>query len=162
MASRFRVRARRLAGSAVVLGAALALVAATAAAQASSGKPPTSGKYAGKASESAVPPVSFTVSANKRTITSFTATLGYDGKCGQGGGPTFSFKVPSMAIGASGSFSGTTIAKDNAAKATIQITGVISLRSAHGTIFEPKPTFVCRPPNQKLNAFSETFSASTS
>ena len=159
MSTRFAFGARRLACSALVLSGALVLVSVTAAAQAS--KSPRSGKYVGKSSGAAAGPISFTVSAGGKKITSFTGTLGYNGKCGQGGGPDFTFKVPAMTIAANGSFSATTQGKDKAAKGTIQIKGIISKQSAHGTIVEPKPFFACRAPQQKVNPYSETFTAST-
>ena len=160
MTTRFQPGARRLACSALVLSSALVRVGATPAAQGSS-KPPKSGKYVGKSSGAAAGPVSFTVSAGGKKITSFTGTLGYNGKCGQGGGPNFTFKVPAMTIATNGSFSGATQGKDNAAKGTIQIRGIISKQSAHGTILEPKPFFACHAPDRKVNPYSETFTAST-
>jgi hypothetical protein len=152
-------RSVRLTGFAVVLTGALVVLGATPAAHGSS-KPPKSGKYVGKSSEGSAP-VSFTVSANGKKITSFTAALGYNGHCGQGGGPNFTFKVPAMTITAGGQFSTTTVGKDNAAHGTIQITGSIAKQSAHGTIAEPKPFFACHAPNQKVNPYSETFTAAT-
>ena len=159
MIIRFQCGARRLA-TVAVLGSALVLVPVVAAAEGSV-KLPKSGKYIGKSSGLSAASVTFTISPSGKKITSFVGTLAYNGRCGQGGGPAFSFKVPSMPISAGGRFSATTQGIDNATKGTIQITGIVSNRSAHGSIVEPKPFFNCTPPHQNVNPYSETFTAST-
>ena len=116
---------------------------------------PKNGSYAGTTSEKS--PITFTVAG--KSVKAITSSLGYDGKCGQGGGPGFSFVAPSAAIGAGGRFTATVTASAGSVKGVIQITGVISGSSAHGTISEPKPYFTCKAPNQKVNPYSETFSA---
>ncbi len=157
MVTGFEFGGRRLSALAVVAGALTLFVVAPLAQGAS--KPPQSGKYLGKTSETSGAPLSFTVSAAGTKITSFTASLSYNGKCGQGGGPTFAFKVPAMTIAKGGHFAATTQGADKATKGTIRITGIIATRSAHGTIVEPKPFVACRAPNQNVNSYSETFTA---
>jgi hypothetical protein len=154
MISPFQRRMKRLVIVAGVLASVLALVAVASAAS------PKSGKYVGKSSETPAAPVTFTVLGGQK-ITSFAGSLAYNGKCGQGGGPTFSFSVPSMQITAGGHFAATAQGADNATKGAIRITGIISNRSAHGSIVEPKPFFDCAAPDQKVNPYSETFTAST-
>lgn len=158
MAGKGPHRAKQIAISALLLACLLSLFGATVARGAS--KPPESGKYLGVSTASSNTAVSFTVSANGKRITSFTSSVGYNGKCGQGGGPTFAFTVPVITIAKSGHFSATAQGKDNALRGTIRISGVIAKQSAHGTIVELKPFSTCRPPNQKVNPFSETFTAS--
>jgi hypothetical protein len=93
---RFQVLARSgsvlaaLLASTLLFGAALAVAAVKA------------GKYSGVTSEGG--PVTLTISANKKTITHFNATLGYNGKCGPGGGPGLTAAPASLTIGAGGSF----------------------------------------------------------
>ena len=141
-----------------MLGSALVLVSLAAAAHGSA-KSPKSGEYVGKSSEAS--PVTFIVSPGGDKITSFVGTLAYNGKCGQGGGPGFSLKVSTIPITSGGHFSVTTQGVDNATKGTIRITGIVSSRSAHGSIVEPTPFFKCSPPHQNVNSYSETFTAST-
>jgi hypothetical protein len=59
-----------------------------------------SGRYVGETSEGS--PVAF--QAAHGAITHFTAELGYNGKCGQGGGPGLTASIPRMKIGRTGSF----------------------------------------------------------
>ncbi len=118
---------------------------------------PKQGSYSGTTSEKA--PITFKVAG--KTVKAITSSLGYNGKCGSGGGPGFSFVVPSAAIGAGGRFTVTVTAHAGSAKGVIKISGVISGSSAHGTISEPTPFFTCQAPNQKVNPYSETFSANT-
>ena len=75
----------------LVFGAALALAAVKA------------GKYSGTTSEGGT--VTLTVAANKKTITHFNAVIGYNGKCGQGGGPGLTVSPAKLTIAKNGSFS---------------------------------------------------------
>jgi hypothetical protein len=75
----------------LILGAAVALAGVRA------------GKYSGSTSEQGT--VTLTVSAGGKKITHFDATLGYNGKCGQGGGPGLTAAPAAIAIGAGGRFS---------------------------------------------------------
>lgn len=76
---------------ALVFGAALALATV---------KP---GKYSGTTSEGGT--VTLTVTANKKTITHFNASLSYNGKCGPGGGPGLTASPAKLSIAKNGSFS---------------------------------------------------------
>jgi hypothetical protein len=155
MIDRFWYRTRMPVTAAGVLGAGLVLVTAAMATW------PRSGKYVGTSSETSAAPVTFTVSVGGKKITSFVGALAYNGKCGEGGGPSFGLNVPSMTITSGGHFSATTQGVDNATKGLIRITGIVSNRSAYGSIVEPKPFFTCSAPHQKVNPYSETFTAST-
>ena len=147
----------------IALAGVTALLAATPLAQARSetaSKAPASGTYNGTTSEKST--VTFSVGKGGKTITSFVSSLAYNGKCGQGGGPGFEINVSTMMVSKSGHFSATTIGKVNAATGTIQVAGKIAGHAAAGTIVEPKPFFTCRPPHQKVNPYSESFTAKTS
>ena len=61
------------------------------------------GSYFGTTSEHGT--VTLKVVAHGPAITSFKSSLGYDGKCGQGGGPDFNVDVSRIAIGKGGKFS---------------------------------------------------------
>ncbi len=76
---------------ALLFGAALALAAVKA------------GKYSGATSEGGA--VTLTVAANKKTITHFNAVIGYNGKCGPGGGPGLTAAPAKLSIAKNGSFS---------------------------------------------------------
>jgi hypothetical protein len=117
----------------------------------------TAGAYSGTTSEHQ--PVTFTVAANRKSVRNFTSEVGYNGKCGQGGGPGFEFDIASMTLTAANTFTATVVAADNAVKSTLQISGKISGKSATGTILAPKPYFTCSAPNQKVNPYSATFTA---
>ena len=122
------------------------------------GKPPQSGNYSGKTNNSDKGPVTFTYSAAKNEITHFKSQLGYNGACGQGGGPNYTFTVAVIKLTKSHTFSTTVQGMDNAAKAAIRITGSISGTSAHGVIATVKPS-LCAPPNQSKSGYTEAFSA---
>lgn len=139
----------------VVLGAAVAALAAVSIAAASAAVP--AGSYTGTTTEKG--PISFTVAKGGTAVQSFTVALGYDGKCGQGGGPTFSVAVKSIAVAANGSFQASVTAHDNAIAAVVQVKGSISKSGARGSVSEPKPYFACHAPNQKVNPYAETFTA---
>jgi hypothetical protein len=142
--------------AALALGAAAAQAAIVATGTIGAVK---AGAYAGTTSESN--PVSFTVAANHASVTSFKASLAYNGKCGQGGGPGFEVDVAKTAISKHGTFSATVTATAGSAKGAISISGALSGSSAHGTISEHTPFFVCHAPNQKVNPYFETFTAKT-
>jgi uncharacterized membrane protein len=141
--------------SRALLLVAVSLVAAALASNACAA--PKKGSYTGTTSERS--PITFKVAGKK--VTAITSSLGYDGKCGAGGGPGFTFVAPSTTIGAGGHFTVTVTAHAGTATGVIQISGLISGSSAHGTISEPKPYFTCHAPNQKVNPYSETFTANT-
>ncbi|MHB8532487.1 MAG: hypothetical protein ACYDC2_07185 [Solirubrobacteraceae bacterium] len=93
---RFRAPGR-VACSLLLSSLIAALLSAVAAAAVSSGK------YTGRTSEGT--PVTLTVAAGGHAITHFRGELGYNGKCGPGGGPLLIPSIPgSIHVGANGSF----------------------------------------------------------
>jgi hypothetical protein len=86
-------------GRVTALALAAALVFGVALAQAAV----KAGKYAGTSSEGGA--VTLTINANGKTITHFDAILGYNGKCGEGGGPGLTAAPSALSIGNGGSFS---------------------------------------------------------
>ena len=90
----------------IVLALALTVVGIASAAK----QPPhPPGSYAGTSSENS--PVTFKVSPNGKTVLAFTTAIGYDGKCGQGGGPGFYPAIARIPIHKHGRFSTTTLFK---------------------------------------------------
>jgi len=81
-----------------LLSAAMLLLGGTLAAAAVK-----AGRYSGSTSEGGA--VTLTISANKKTITHFNALIGYNGKCGPGGGPTLTAAPVTISIGRGGAFS---------------------------------------------------------
>ncbi|HEY4896581.1 MAG TPA: hypothetical protein VII01_10875 [Solirubrobacteraceae bacterium] len=81
-----------------------------------------SGRYAGTTSEKG--PVALTISGKK--ITHFKAILGYNGKCGPGGGPGLTAAPASMTIGSNGTFSQNT---------TLSLTGISTPIHDPGRVF---------------------------
>lgn len=119
------------------------------------------GSYSGKTAKPGEVPVTFMVSANGKKILNFSTTLGYNGKCGQGGGPGYEVKVASMAITAKGSFSASVTGTFpvGAAKVKpikVKVSGHISGSSASGTVFKPGAT--CSKSNH-ADPYSESFTA---
>ena len=109
--------ARRIARCvAVALAMALALGAAAALAAV------RSGHYSGTTSEGGA--VTLTVAGGR--ITHFHALLGYNGKCGQGGGPGLTAAPVRIAIPASGRFS---------ANVTLSLTGIATPIHDPGRVF---------------------------
>lgn len=141
----------------IVIGAVGTASGYAATATIASANVAKAGAYSGTTSESE--PVSFTVAAGGTSVSALKASLGYNGKCGQGGGPGFAIDVAKASLSKSGTFTATTTGTAGSAKGAITIDGTISGGSAHGTIIEPKPYFTCRAPNQKVNPYSETFTA---
>jgi hypothetical protein len=60
------------------------------------------GKYSGSTSEGGT--VTLTISRGGRAVTHFHAEIGYNGKCGQGGGPGLTAAPSSIPIGRRGIF----------------------------------------------------------
>lgn len=94
----------------LVFGAALALASVKA------------GKYAGKTSEGGS--VTLTIAGKK--ITHFKALLGYNGKCGSGGGPGLTAAPASISIRSDGSFS---------QSVTLSLTGISTPIHDPGRVF---------------------------
>jgi hypothetical protein len=134
---------------------------ALAASHSKHAKHATPGSYSGATSKPGGVPVTFAVSANGKKVLSFKTQIGYDGKCGQGGGPGFEVKVKSMAITASGAFSATVtgtfpVAAAKVKPVKIKVSGHISGSAASGVVFEPGDT--CSN-DSHANPYSETFTA---
>jgi hypothetical protein len=89
-----RSRYLRLRG-ALAAGLLLSLILA-AVALAAKQPSPKPGSYAGTSSEKS--PVTFKVSKSGTSIESFKTALGYNGKCGQGGGPPYEIAASTIAI----------------------------------------------------------------
>ena len=127
--------------------------------------PAKSGHYLGKTSERAVASlpqatsVSFTVSTNGTEILNLSASLGYNGVCGQGGGPEYKVAVPVITLGLGGQFAASTQGVFHTLRMAIRIAGNVSGVSAHGTIAAIKLS--CPPPSSTKNPYSETFTAAT-
>jgi len=126
MGSKGIVRRGRLAAG---LGAAVALVTAGAAFAANHVSP---GTYSGTTSEHQ--PVTFKVASNGHAITNFKTTLGYNDKCGQGGGPDFNVVVSRIAIAANGKFSKKTTLKLFTTHAPGEVTGSASGSKVTGKV----------------------------
>ncbi len=112
----------------------------------------TAGPYAGMSSEKAA--VTFTVSG--RTIRSFKTTIGYNGKCGQGGGPGFNIDASKVSLAKNGTFSAT-ITLVGPGKAVPNHTGTLKGKASgskvSGTIVDLTTA------KFKCNGYTETFTA---
>lgn len=90
------------------------------------------GRYRGKSAQGE--PVSFTVSASRKTITGFTTFLD-DGNCGQVGGPGYLIKAPPIAVAANGSFKATVKGSVYGLPTVeIRVSGSLSVTGARGTL----------------------------
>jgi hypothetical protein len=132
------------------LAAATALLAGAAIADAAV----TSGSYSGTTSERI--PVTLTVSAH--ALKNLKTQIGYNGKCGQGGGPPYTIDVGTVALKSNGSFSETIVLHSFNLKAVknrkAKLTGKASGSTVHGTIAGQGFTF------NGCNGYTETFTAS--
>jgi hypothetical protein len=142
-------RTSRAAALALLLSLALASVALAA------GKAPKAGTYEGTSSEKG--PVALKVAKGGGAVVSFKTAIGYDGKCGQGGGPGFEPKVTHAPI-KKGRFSATVTFKGvvpSIPSKTGKVTGRFSGGTVTGTVVIPslKDKAGCL-------AYSETYSAS--
>lgn len=138
---------------AIALALLLSLALASVAFAAS--KAPKAGTYEGTSSEKG--PVTLKVSKGGAAVVSFTTAIGYDGKCGQGGGPGFEPKVTNAPI-KKGRFSATVTFKGEVSSVgskTGKVTGKFSGGKVTGTVVIPslKNSTGCL-------AYSETYSAS--
>ncbi|HZV24956.1 MAG TPA: hypothetical protein VFG00_01580 [Acidothermaceae bacterium] len=132
--------------AAAIIGTTVAAVAATT---------PKSGKWKGTTSEKVT--VSFSVSSNHKQVTNFVTQMGYNGKCGQGGGPGFGVHVGKMAISKKHTFAATTISKGFGRTITVKVAGSISGSKASGSVSNPASG--CAAPYTGRLAYSETFTA---
>ena len=134
--------------AAVGTAACVALAAATAAFAANR---VSAGGYSGTTSEHG--PVTFNVSSGGHAITNFKTQLGYNGKCGQGGGPGYNVVISRMTIPANGKFSKKTTLKLLQFHAPGEVTGLASGGKVTGKVVQ----FL----HGKVNkCYVETFTAS--
>jgi len=94
-------------------------------------------------------------------VMAFSTALGYDGNCGQGGGPGYTVKVASIKITSGGRFSATTTGVGpvpSVASVKIRVAGRIKAKHATGSVVEPK--HFCAAPNQTKLSYAATFTAS--
>jgi hypothetical protein len=131
------------------LSLALATVAMAA------GKAPKAGTYEGTSSEKG--PVTLRVAKGGVAVVSFKTAIGYDGKCGQGGGPGFEPQVTNAPI-KKGRFSATVTFKGEVPSIPSKkgkVTGRFSGSTVTGTVVIP---------SLKLQtgclSYNETYSAS--
>lgn len=119
-------------GPAVTLLALVLVLVAAAVAWA--GQPVKGGMYSGLNAERIQTTVK--VSSNGKKVQSFSSGLGYNGKCGQGGGPGFVVKASNVQI-QGGKFSKTvkaTFFNPAVPTPTVKITGSFTGRKVKGTI----------------------------
>jgi hypothetical protein len=122
---------------------------ATAGAALAAGKV-SAGKYFGTTSEHG--PVTFKVVAGGSAITGFKSSLGYNGKCGQGGGPSYNVNVSRIAIPANGKFAKKTTLKVLTFHAPGEVSGKATGDRVTGKILQ----FLGGKPNK---CYTETFTA---
>ena len=119
------------------------------------------GSYSGQTSEHVA--VTFKVVKKghpaRLKVKSFSTEVGYDGKCGQGGGPAYIVKANSIAVNSSGNFSKIVLSKfaNGSPGVKFKIKGHLSGGSATGSVAAQGQH--CAPPHQKKNPFAVTFSA---
>jgi len=140
-----RILGRR--GLAIALATCAAVATAGAAVAANHVDP---GFYFGTTSEHGT--VTFKVVANGAAITNFKTQLGYNGKCGQGGGPGYNVVIPRIAIPATGKFSKKTTLKLLKLRAPGEVSGTASGSKVTGKVVQ----FLHGKPNK---CYVETFTA---
>jgi hypothetical protein len=136
----------------VAVGLCALLLAATVA---WAGKPVKGASYAALSRQGE--PLSFKVSSSGKQVQGFSTFLGYNGACGQGGGPAYTVKAGTISI-RSGRFSTTTTGKGPIASVKsirVHIQGSFSGRSATVTVAE----LGIHCPRSSKNPYSETFAA---
>jgi hypothetical protein len=139
----------------------VALIAASAIAAASAvaaGGPVKGATYKGRlVQKNGSEPVSFKVARDGKHVLQFTTRLGYNGNCGQGGGPSYEVHVPSIGLSHSGAFKTTTLVKLGGFHATLLISARINGRTASGVVEEPKVH--CLPPHADAKPYQASFTA---
>ena len=142
--------------------ASAALLVLVTAAVASATAPAKNKTYSGISSERS--PISFKVASNGKHVTKFTTTIGYNGKCGAGGGAPFVVKAASISI-TNGSFHKRVTAHGPPGSTGIparkfDVSGKFSGRggkTAKGSV--AAVNLHCLPPNARKNPYSETYKA---
>ena len=109
-----------------------------------------SGSYFGTNSEHGT--VTFTVVDNGAAIKNFRTQIGYNGKCGQGGGPGYNVFISRIAIPANGKFSNKTTLKILKFHAPGEVSGKASGGKVTGKVVQ----FLHGKPNK---CYVETFTA---
>jgi hypothetical protein len=117
--------------------------------------------YSGTSSERS--PISFKVASNGKHVTSFATTIGYNGKCGAGGGAPFVVKAASISI-SKGSFHKRVTAHGPRGSGIpprkFDVSGKFSGKggkTAKGSV--AAVNLHCLPPNARKNPYSETYGA---
>jgi hypothetical protein len=142
-------RVRRVVAAVLVVSLVLAAVALAAK------KAPKAGTYEGTSSETG--PVTLKVSKGGGAVVGFKTAIGYDGKCGQGGGPGFEPQIARAPI-KNGRFAVTVTFKGEVPSIPSKkgkVTGRFSGGTVTGTVAIPslKSKSGCLP-------YTETYSAS--
>lgn len=140
-------RERRLPG--LIVTGLTALLAGAAIAEAAA----KAGSYAGTTSEHQA----VTLKISGHALKALKTDIGYNGKCGQGGGPGYSIDVARVELGSKGSFSATIVLHSPNLKAAANrratLTGKASGSTVRGKIVGVKFTF------NGCNGYTETFTA---
>lgn len=150
-APRFRPRAgagtasriRRSIGLAACAGLATAAVALASV---------STGSYSGTTSEGTA--VTLKVVSHGAAITSFKTSIGYNGKCGQGGGPGLTASIARISVGHDGKFSQKTTLTLKSAH--IRDPGVVSGKALGRTVTGKVVQLIKGKPNK---CYTETFTA---
>ena len=110
------------------------------------------GTYSGTTSENQA--VTFKITSHGKVISNFSTVIGYDGKCGQGGGAPYNVKARRIAIGAGGKFSKQVTFRFAPAHISSpgRISGTAKGSSVHGKVVQ----YLKGKPNR---CYTETFTA---
>ncbi len=141
---------------------ALCVLLLAFAAAASAGHPKKGKAYKGVNSETE--PVTLKVSKTGSQVASFKTLVGYNGACGQGGGPAFTIKAKNVPISSSGKFKahvkGTFPSNPSLVKPLpFSVTGTFSGKTVHGTVKETGKLAHCQ--GNKKNPYAATFTATS-
>lgn len=160
MSSNRKGRARTRRGALLLAsGACCATLAASGSALAAGGGKLAKGAtYKGRTSEHTA--VSFKLSRSGGAVLSFATRIGYDGACGQGGGPVYDVKVGSMRLSKAGMFVARAEGKFPSSAIKLKpiqllVVGRVTGRSAHGSVKEMGAS--CQ--SGKGDPYAETFRA---
>lgn len=141
-------RTRRLSAW-IATGSTAALLCGAAIGEAAA----RSGSYSGTTSEH----VQVTLKVSGHSLRAFKTVIGYNGKCGQGGGPGYTIDVARVALKSNGSFSARIVLHSPNLKLTknrrADLTGKASESTVRGKIVGVKFTF------SGCNGYTETFTA---
>jgi hypothetical protein len=113
----------------------------------------STGSYSGTTSENTA--VTLKIVNHGKTISGFKTLLGYNGKCGQGGGPGLTASIGTIPIGHNGKFSKKTTLFLNA-KVKVRDPGQVSGTASGATVKGTVVQVLKGKPNQ---CYTETFTA---